>query len=75
MGSIPIALGGRHLRQDTYPCITYRWKELLIWNHTHIYKLYSKDQKNIYLTNMVKKRYHQAVSRGEEPEYSEQVII
>ena len=39
-------------------------------------KLYSKESKrNIYPINMVKKRSHQSVSNGEEPEYSEQFII
>ena len=34
-----------------------------------------RTKRNIYPINMVKKRSHQAVSKGEEPEHSEQFII
>ena len=66
MELIPIALRGRHLIQETY---------IYIWNSTYKYKLYSKNQKNIHPTNIVKKYSQQAVSKGNEPEYSERFII
>ena len=79
MGSIPIALGRRHLTQDTYPSIIYRREESfanrILQTNT---KLYSKNKKETYIqNNMVKKRSHQAVSKGceLEPEHSERFII
>ena len=45
---------------------------------THRYVLLhniSKKIKNIHLINIVKKRFHQAVSKSDEPEHSEQFII
>ena len=78
MGSIPIALGRRHLTQDTYPRIIYRRKEsfaygILPTNTSYILRT----KRNIYPINMVKKHSHQAVSKGceLEPEHSEQFII
>ena len=78
MGSIRIALGRRHLTQDTYPRIIYRRKEsfayeILLMNTSYILRT----KRNIYPINMVKKRSHQAVSKGceLEPEHSERFII
>ena len=66
MSSIPIALGRRHLIQDTY---------IRIRNPTDEYKVIHK--RNIHPNNMVKKRSHQVVSKGCELElkHSEQFII
>ena len=68
MGSIPIALERRHLTQDTY---------IRIRNPTDKYKIIHQNKRNIHPNNMVKKRSHQAVSKGceLEPEHSERFII
>ena len=78
MGLTPIALGRTHLMQDMYLRIIYRRKESFVYGILQINtKLYFKNQKNIHLTNMVKKHCHHAISKGceLEPKHSEQFII
>ena len=72
MGSIPIALGRRHLTQDTYSRIIYQTKESI---DTDPYPHTLRTTRNNYPINMVKKHSHPAVSKGEGPEHSERFII